>query len=135
MVGGDRIADLPARGAFGIMAASDPVNLSGLIDDGKCFALAPAALAQVCAVTLDPVRVAVRGILGEVAQGRDVARHRAEARNRAAAEAAAERLTFSGLLKEWATQALLPGRTVMGARRFVRCEWHLLPTLLGPPAQ
>jgi len=32
------VADLLARGAF-VMAASDLINLSGLIDDAKCFAL------------------------------------------------------------------------------------------------
>ncbi len=35
---GAGVADLLARGAF-VMAASDLINLSGLIDDAKCFAL------------------------------------------------------------------------------------------------
>src|SRR5215208_625263 len=36
---GARAAIRLARGAFVIMAASDLVNLSGLLDDAKCFAL------------------------------------------------------------------------------------------------
>src|SRR5215217_5845683 len=39
MVGRDRETDRPARGAPGVMAAPDLVNLSALIDDAKCFAL------------------------------------------------------------------------------------------------
>jgi len=34
-----RAANRLARGASAIMAASDLVNLSGLMDDAKCFAL------------------------------------------------------------------------------------------------
>src|SRR3712207_1732984 len=33
------MADRPTRGAPATMTATDPVNLSGLIDDAKCFAL------------------------------------------------------------------------------------------------
>src|SRR3712207_8693754 len=39
MVGGGRDSHRPARGAPGVMAAPDLVNLSALIDDAKCFAL------------------------------------------------------------------------------------------------
>jgi len=36
---GVRAANRLARGAFTIMPASDVVNLSGLMDDAKCFTL------------------------------------------------------------------------------------------------
>ena len=39
MVGGDGTTGRPARGAFGMMAAPDLVNLSAPIDDARCFAL------------------------------------------------------------------------------------------------
>ncbi len=58
------------------------------------------------AVTLEHARAAARGILGDVAKGRDPAAERAAARLRTAATAGAERLTLAGLLEEWAALGL-----------------------------
>ncbi len=58
------------------------------------------------AVTLKQARAAARGILGEVANGRDPATERVEARARAAAQADADRLTLARLVDEWGEIAL-----------------------------
>ncbi len=58
------------------------------------------------AVTLKQARAAARGILGEVANGRDPATERVEARARVAAQAAADRLTLARLVDEWGEIAL-----------------------------
>ena len=62
------------------------------------------------AVTLEQARAAARGVLGDVARGRDPAGERADARAHAAARAGAERFTLAALLEQWAALALAARR-------------------------
>ena len=58
------------------------------------------------AVTLKAARMAARGILGDVAQGQDVAAVRTAKRQQMKAEAAADKLTLDALLTQWSDLAL-----------------------------
>jgi integrase len=62
------------------------------------------------AVTLEQARATARGVLGDVAKGRDPAAERVKSRALVVAQAAAERLTLARLVDEWAEIALTARR-------------------------
>jgi integrase len=67
-------------------------------------------LGAVAAISLDAARKATAAILGEVAQGRDPAAARIEARRQAEREAAREALTLDELVRQWETLRLAERR-------------------------
>src|ERR1700735_5159508 len=67
-------------------------------------------LGAVTAISLDAARKATAAIFGEVAQGRDPAAARIEARREADREAAREALTLDELVKQWAMLRLAERR-------------------------
>ena len=72
-------------------------------------------LGAVTAISLDAARKATAAILGEVAQGRDPAAERIDARRQAEREAAREALTLNELVKQWETLRLAERRASYAA--------------------
>jgi len=84
-------------------------------------------------ISLDAARKATAAILGEVAQGKDPAAARVEARRQAEREAAQELLTLDELLRQWEALRLAERRESYAAEA-VRAVRFAFPKQIGKPA-
>jgi integrase len=117
----------------GLAVRITPKGKSFLVQYTKGGVRRRVAIGRWGAVTLAAARKAAKGIIGEVAGGKDVAKERAEERARRVKEAAETKLTLEELLKKWERLALT-NRRESYRHEALRSLRAAFPSQLGEPA-
>ena len=117
----------------GLAVRITPKGKSFLVQYTKGGVRRRVAIGRWGAVTLAAARKAAKGIIGEVASGKDVAKERAEERAQRVKEAAEAKLTLDELLKKWERLALT-NRRESYRREALRSLRAAFPSQLGEPA-